>query len=272
MPELPEVETIARELNQALSGQTIRKVQVRRPGLLEGDSPQGFEAGLAGKQVDRVARRGKYLVFTLVPQGVLVAHLRMTGKFVLQGGAESIPPSARVVFLLSGGERLLYQDTRCLGRLFLARTEEEAPPLARLGMEPLSGGFTPGWLAQGAAKSRTPIKVWLMDQSRVAGLGNIYVSEICFSARVAPTRPANSLNRGEIQRIHRVTGEILTQALACNGTTISDYRKVDDKTGTFQNFLRVYGKKGAPCPRCAAPIQRIVQHQRSTFLCPVCQK
>ncbi|MDH4120232.1 MAG: bifunctional DNA-formamidopyrimidine glycosylase/DNA-(apurinic or apyrimidinic site) lyase [Deltaproteobacteria bacterium] len=277
MPELPEVETIARELRERVTGGTIRQVGVNRATPLRNTTAAGFQRFLAGKTLTAVERQGKYLLFRLEPGGLLLAHLRMTGKFVWEdpSATGTNHPHTRVWMEL-GWEverrwgRLLYQDTRCLGTLETAQTQDDLPALARLGPDPLSGAFTPDWLASQARRA-TPLKPWLMNQRVAPGMGNIYASEVCHRAGLSPQRPVNGLAPKEITRLHQQVRQVLGEALAHNGTTVSDYRRVDDKTGGFQQFLRVYGKTGQPCPACRTPIQRILQQQRSTFLCPVCQ-
>jgi len=271
MPELPEVETIVRELNAQVPGRAIEEVRVFRADALGGVPPAAFRAALLGRTLGRVRRRGKFLVFPLAPAGFLIGHLRMTGKFVLAPRSAPPAPHHRVWFDLSGARRLIFQDMRCFGTLALVGRLAESPALAALGLEPLSRRFTAAWLAVALARSRMPLKHWLMHQGHVAGLGNIYAAEILFRARLSPLARADGLSAAEVGRLHRATRQVLRQAIASNGTTISDYRRVDEKSGEFQNFLRVYGKGGQPCPVCRTPVQRIRQQQRSTFFCPTCQ-
>jgi len=279
MPELPEVETIARELQAVLPGQRIERVRVFREDALQGVPVARFRKGLEGRRFVRVTRRGKYLLFHLSPETWLVAHLRMTGKFALTAmradgkvATEKEPPGHhRVWFELAQGHVLVFQDMRCFGTLTVATAPEAVPGVAALGVEPLSPQFTPAWLVEALSDSRMPLKHWLMHQGYIAGLGNIYASEVLSVARLSPFRPAMDVTSTEARRLHKAVVKVLTQALAKNGTTISDYRRVDEKTGEFQNFLRVYGREGQPCHSCGAPVQRVAQQQRSTFYCSVCQ-
>lgn len=276
MPELPEVETIVTELNAALPGRAVTEARVFRDNALGGVPVKDFREALAGRVFERVRRRGKFLVFDFRDGGHLVGHLRMTGKFILS------PPDAqphaqphahhRVWFHLDDGGLLIFQDARCFGTLAIVERLADHAPLQRLGVEPLSPGFTAKWVAAALQKSKTPLKIWLMDQTRIAGLGNIYASEILFRAGLSPMRPAHTVTGGEPARLHRATRRILREAIRHNGTTISDFRRVDEKTGGFQDFLQVYGKQGEPCPRCRAPIVQARQQQRSTFFCRSCQK
>ena len=271
MPELPEVETIARELQQVLPGQMVTRVRVFRDNALDGLSRREFESRMTGQRFERVSRRGKFLLFGLPGLGHMVGHLRMTGKFVVAPPPKPRPIHHRVWFELANGQVLAFQDMRCFGTLALVEKLEHYPPLQRLGVEPLEPVFTANWLTDALGQSRTPLKHWLMDQGRIAGLGNIYVAEILHRAGLSPLRPADQVLPDEARRLHAATRKVLREALKHNGTTISDFRRVDDKTGGFQNFLRVYAKAGTPCPQCKTAIERIRQQQRSTYYCPVCQ-
>jgi formamidopyrimidine-DNA glycosylase len=272
MPELPEVETIARELNARLPGRRIEGVTIFRGDALGGRAAEEFRDALIGHTVTSCSRRGKFLIFHLAPERYLVAHLRMTGKFALSAPIAAPLPYQRVWFALDNGQVLVFQDLRCFGTLEVVDALSDSAPLAKLGAEPLTRTFTPAWLKEAMAGSHTPLKHWLMDQTKVAGLGNIYVSEILYAAGLDPKLPAGRLKAEQIARLHKMTRRILRLAIKKNGTTIRDFRRVDEHTGEFQNFLKVYGKAGEPCPRCETPIRRIVQQQRSTFYCPSCQR
>jgi formamidopyrimidine-DNA glycosylase len=271
MPELPEVETIVRELDAVLPGRAIRDVQVFRANALGGVPASRFREQLLGGVFRRVTRRGKFLVFHLEPERYLVGHLRMTGKFAVSPRLSAPLPYHRAWFALDDGALLVFQDLRCFGTLDVVERLDAHPALRALGPEPLSPGFTAAWLGQALAESRVPLKNWLMDQSKLAGLGNIYVAEILHAAHLSPLRRSNALSRAEVGRLFRATRRVLRQAIHKSGTTIRDFRRVDEQTGEFQNFLKVYGKAGEPCSACGTPIARIVQQQRSTFYCPGCQ-
>ena len=271
MPELPEVETIVRELRGTVLGRNLAGVQVFRDNALQGVSPAAFAASLRGRRITGVERRGKFILVQLEPAAVLIVHLRMTGKLVLSPPLTQAAPHHRVWFCLEGGDVLVFQDLRCFGTLSVLPDAANSPSLQKLGQEPTARGFTTAWLRGALASSSMPLKHWLMDQRKIAGLGNIYVAEILFAAELSPTLPARDVTQAQAKRLHAATKDILRRAIRKNGTTISDFRRVDDKTGEFQNFLRVYGREGAPCHRCRTPIQRIVQQQRSTFYCPTCQ-
>ena len=272
MPELPEVETIVSELNAALPGSAITDTRVFRDNALGGVPVTEFVEALAGRVFERVRRRGKFLVFDFRGGGHLIGHLRMTGKFIFSPPLTQPHAHHRVWFHLDNDSLLIFQDARCFGTLTIVERLADHAPLQRLGIEPLSSGFTAKWVAAALQQSKTPLKIWLMDQSKIAGLGNIYASEILFRAGLSPMRPAHTVTGGEPARLHRATRRTLRAAIHHNGTTISDFRRVDEKTGGFQEFLKVYGKQGQPCPRCRAPILKARQQQRSTFFCQSCQK
>lgn len=273
MPELPEVETIRRGLERELPGRRIRRVRVHRPDILMGGTkPASFRRKVEGTAVRGVERRGKNLLLRLDPDAVLQVQLRMTGRFALGRAApDGTLRHVAAEFDLDDGRTLYYDDVRRLGGFRLLRPEEWARSERELGPEPLSASFTAARLAALLAGRRAPVKNVLLDQRRVAGLGNIYVSEALFRARIDPRRPAGELAPPEVRRLHRSVRAVLREALERAGTTLTDYRSVDGRPGTFQERLRVYGREGEPCPRCGAPLRRIVQAGRSTFLCPLCQ-
>lgn len=271
MPELPEVETIVRELNATLPGREVRGVEVFRKDALGGVAPAKFQASLAGRRFGPVGRRGKFLLFRLEPESHMVAHLRMTGKFILSAPLPAPQEHHRVWFHLADGQLLIFQDMRCFGTLQVVRNLEDSASLSRLGIDPYAPEFTAAWLAGALAESRTPVKHWLMDQGNVAGLGNIYACEALFGARIAPERPANRVTAEEARRLWKVIRAVLGRAIRKNGTTISDFQRVDEKFGEFQRYLKVYGREGEPCPVCGTPVARLRQQQRSTFYCPACQ-
>lgn len=271
MPELPEVETIRRELDARITGRRIEKITIFRDDALGRVSRRTFRESLTGRTFRECARRGKFLVFALEQERYLIAHLRMTGKFALSPPLAAPHVHHRLWFHLDDGSLLVYQDLRCFGTLEVAGRLDDSPSLARLGIDPLSRTFNAAWLRSALAASRTPLKHWLLDQTKIAGLGNIYASEILFAAGISPEIPARSVRPDAVEQLVRESRRILRKAIRKNGTTISDFRRVDEKMGEFQSFLKVYGKAGGPCPRCRTTIVRIRQQQRSTFFCPTCQ-
>lgn len=281
MPELPEVEVLVRHLRHRLPGKTIRSVSVRRPRVIRPTSAARLQRALRGATFTRITRRGKYLVFELARAGdsarrTLVGHLGMTGRMYLLPRAAPLPKHAAVVLDL-GRRRFVYEDARYFGRFTL-----ETKLVAALGPEPLERSFSGSAFARTLRRFRQPIKVKLLDQSVVAGVGNIYASEALFRARLAPQRPANQLARAEIQRLHRAIRKVLSEAIRFgstiplnHGSRKSDglfyFGKADDASDYYVERLRVYDREGQPCPRCGTPIRRIVQAARGTFYCPKCQ-
>ena len=271
MPELPEVETIARELNSQITGKIITGLHVFRDRSISPLNSEQFTQLLIGKTIQKVTRRAKYLIFCLMPQQYLIAHLRMTGKFILVSAPSAPEKHHRVWFHLGEEMLMIFDDPRCFGTLEIVNSLDSWAKWSKIGVEPLSTNLTTTYLRQCTSKTSRPIKQFLLDQSQIAGIGNIYASEILFNANISPKRPAQSLKNNDIQNLLQSIQLILKQAISKNGTSINNFRKVDNKTGEFQNFLKVYDKANQPCSDCGIPIQRIVQQQRSTYYCPKCQ-
>jgi formamidopyrimidine-DNA glycosylase len=271
MPELPEVETIRRDLLPHLPGRRVETVRVLRASVLE-CSPRRLRAALTGAVIRDVRRHGKVLILDLDSSLSLLVHLRMTGQLLLGAGVAD-PRFLRVVLQLSGGLRLLYADCRALGRLELCGSSDLAcsRALGRFGPDALDEEGLAALLAA-ARRRRTPIKCLLLDQSVLAGIGNIYASEILHVARIAPDRPADALTRAELNRLRRATRNVLSAAIEARGTTFSDFRTGTGEPGRYGAQLRVYGREGERCLRrgCRGTIVRLVQQQRSTFFCPDC--
>jgi formamidopyrimidine-DNA glycosylase len=265
MPELPEVETIRRGLEEGLLGARLSGVEVRDPRLLR-DCPLPELARLRGRALKRVARRGKFLILDFEGRA-LVIHLRMTGRLLPQEEGHT-----RLILNFSEGKRLVLDDPRRFATLACVRADELEgfEPLRRLGLEP----FTPGYTFENFRKileTNREIKPLLLDQAKLAGLGNIYANEALFRAGIHPQRRANSLSPEEAQRLFKAIPELLEEAIALQGTTISDYRTATGESGGFQLFLKVYGRAGEPCPRCGTPIEQLSQGGRSSYFCPKCQ-
>jgi formamidopyrimidine-DNA glycosylase len=270
MPELPEVETIVRDVNRATRGARIDRVEVLKEDLIEGGSPETFRKCVEGSEIGGVTRRAKNIVVDLGDHRLIV-NLGMTGRLLVADPSSVLPPYLGVRFDLADGRRLLYQDVRRFGRLECLPAARWAERDRALGYEPLSRGFTAKRLHELAGRSRVAVKTWLMDQRRIVGVGNIYASEALFRAALDPRRPANTLTADEAARLHRGIREVLREAIEFRGTTLLDYRDASGEPGAFARRLRVYDREGAPCSSCAEPIQRIVQGGRSTFYCPRCQ-
>jgi len=271
VPELPEVETIVRQLAKALPGASIRSVEVLKPDLIDGESAETFAHGLEGKRIESVARRAKNIVIDTGGEYLLV-NLGMTGRlFIVDDGTGTIThPGVR--FGLDDGRELLYHDVRRFGRLWRMSPEEWRAWAGALGVEPLSDAFTAKWLYDAAHRSRVAVKVWLMDQKRVVGVGNIYASEALFRARVDPRTPADELTRPQAKRIREAVRDVLQESIDYRGTTLLDYRDASGEPGGFVRRLRVYDREGEPCVNCHRPISRLVQGGRSTFFCAHCQR
>ncbi len=271
MPELPEVETIVRDLDRLLRGATIAEVEVLRPDLVLGEGAEAFARALLGREVGGVSRRAKNLVFDLGPDRMVV-NLGMTGRLTVAGPEEAQPSHLGVRFRLSDGPELRYHDVRRFGRLQVMSGEAWLAREAALGFEPLDEAFSPEALLRLASSSRVAVKTWLMDQRRVVGVGNIYASEALFRAGIDPRRPARSLASGEAALLHAAIREVLLEAIRFRGTTLLDYRDAAGEQGGFARRLRVYDRAGKSCGICSTRIERIVQGGRSTFFCPVCQR
>ena len=271
MPELPEVETIVRGLADTLPGATIRSVEVLKPDLIEGESAASFADALAGRRIESITRRAKNIVMDTAGEYLLV-NLGMTGRLFLV--RKDDPPSTHpgVRFHLKDGRELMYHDVRRFGRLWRMQPDEWAEWEGTLGIEPLSDGFTAKWLFDATRRSRVAIKVWLMDQKRVVGVGNIYASEALFRAKVDPRTPADELTRAQARKIRDGVRDVLTESIEFRGTTLLDYRDAEGEPGEFVRRLRVYDRDGEPCVVCGRPVQRIVQGGRSTFFCARCQR
>ena len=273
MPELPVVETIRMYLDRVLAGQCIAKTQVLLPRQIAYPAAQEFAARLQGAEILRVLRRGKYLLFELPADLTLVVHLRMTGSLVYEPGDFVPDAHTRVIFSLSSGHALVFRDTRTFGRLYALYPHElaEAKGLVTLGPEPLTPSFTAGALSGRAKRTAMPVKSFLLDQKRVAGLGNIYADEALFVAGLHPLRRASSLTGAEWQRLKEAVEAVLRDGIADGGTTFRDYRNGAGGHGHHQEHLWVYNREGQPCRRCGTPVEKIVVGGRGTHFCPHCQ-
>ena len=271
MPELPEVETIARGLANTIAGREILSVRVTMAKIAQAPKGLKFAKALRGERIERIGRRGKYVVMELSSGRRLVTSLRMTGKLIVQQNlAEKPYPYTHIVLELSGGRRLCFSEVRQFGRMRLVEPAE--PWDEALGMEPLSKAFTAEAFIGMLSGRRTPIKVFLLDQRRLAGVGNIYACEALWAARIAPDQPAGSLRKPTIRRLHRALVDVLERAVEMRGTSVDDYVDADGLRGGFQNKLSVYGRHGKPCERCGTPLVRTVLAQRGTWWCRKCQK
>lgn len=283
MPELPEVETIVRRLAPRLRGRVVVRAEIRRPNVVRGPAKR-LERAVRGARIEAVERRGKFLLFRLADGRVWWSHLRMTGKWRLEkprgaregGVAGPDEPYVRAVFELDDGRRLSFVDVRTLGEMQVVSAQEWSRRAEQMGPEPLDPAFTPENLKERLAASRRSVKEFLLDQSKVAGLGNIYVVEALWRARVSPRRVARNVGGERAARLHRAIVDVLGEAIGKAGTSLGEtylnYADSEGDRGAFQDFLAVYGREGEPCRRCGTRIRRIVQGQRSTFYCPRCQR
>jgi formamidopyrimidine-DNA glycosylase len=282
MPELPEVEVLARHLRPLIRGKTIRDVWVGRKKVLSPTPAAQFKKNLRGAKFLGLARRGKYLLFQLRPKNrraeiILLGHLGMTGRMFLARKNEPLPKHAAVVLDL-GAKNFIYEDTRYFGRLTF-----NLASVKKLGPEPLGEEFSVAGFARALKKSRQAIKVKLLDQSLVAGVGNIYASEALFRARISPRRAANKLTAAEIEKLRDAIRKVLTEAIDCGSTMPLNFSagkseglfyfgRAAGAPDFYAERLCVYDLAGQPCIRCGSGIRRIVQAARSTFFCPQCQK
>ena len=271
MPELPEVETIARGLANAVTGKTVASVTVRLPKVAVAPPGERFETALAGETFRSVGRRGKYVVIGLASGRRLAVHLRMTGRLIVQAPGTTVPyPYTNVCLTFTDRSRLCFADVRKFGRMRLLAAGD--PWDADGGIEPLSEGFTSEAFVSMLDGRRTPIKTFLLDQTRIAGVGNIYACEALWEAGIRPSRPSSKISKPARRRLHGAVRNVLHRAIEARGTSVDDYVDAEGLRGGFQNQLAVYGRLGEPCPRCGKPIVRTVIGQRGTWWCRGCQK
>lgn len=283
MPELPEVEVLVRHLDPLVQGQRIRGVSVRREKVIRPTTPEQLADTLTGATMQGVTRRAKFLLFQLKAKGAretypLVAHLGMTGRIFLQPKKEALPKHAAVVLDL-GANVLVYEDTRYFGRFTLDTTS-----LSELGPEPLEEPFDAAAFTAALKRSSQPIKVKLLDQSLIAGVGNIYASESLFRAGISPKRRSDKLKPAEVDSLLKSIREVLGEAIRFGSTIPLDYAGTGKRDGLFyygkpeeapdfyEERLLVYDRLNQPCAKCETPIKRFVQAARSTYFCPECQK
>ncbi len=278
MPELPEVETVRRGLLAVMEGQHIAKADINRPDL-RFPLPENMAARLTGATIVTLRRRAKYILADLSTEETLLIHLGMSGRILISGQTvgefhhDHPAPQKHdhVVFHMTQGPRVTFNDARRFGAMDLMPTAsaQDHPLLAQLGPEPLGNDFHESYLSGALKNRKTPIKSALLDQHILAGLGNIYVCEVLHRARIHPARPAADTDAAPLVPIIR---EVLREAIAAGGSTLSDYRQTDGELGYFQHRFQVYDRKGDPCLTCATPIERLVQSGRSSFYCPTCQR
>jgi formamidopyrimidine-DNA glycosylase len=273
MPELPEVETIRRQLAPALKGRRLERIEVRDPRWCDPAPPEAVADALNGRLVERLGRRGKYLVVSFEDDVHLVMHLRMTGNLLLAPAAAEEPEHLRVVMDLDDGNRLHFVDVRRFGTgdVLLGSDALAEYFASRLGVEPLSPDFTADALRALARGRRQPVKAFLLTQERVAGVGNIYADEALFRARIHPLRPVGTLKRPQVEALRDAVVETLEAGIDAKGASIDDYRHLDGAEGSFQDRFLVHTREGEPCPRCGTAIRKLRAAGRGTYVCPRCQ-
>ena len=276
MPELPEVELVARALNNLVGSRRIVAAKLLRSGLAPDTPPTIFAGRLRGRRIERVTRRGKHLLFELERGLVLIAHLRMTGRFSLFPLEAELPKHAHAVFYLDDERRLVFSDQRHFGMMKLVRAAEisHTKELRLLAPEPFSPDFTPAYLCDTFARTRRALKETLLDQTKVTGLGNIYAAEALFLARINPFNIAAEVSARRLPRLHRAILDVFNESIAHGSTMNVDPENIDGSyyDGGFNGRWRVYDREGEPCHVCRVNIRRIVQAGRSTFFCPRCQR
>ena len=282
MPELPEVETMRRELEEKVRGRTFLDVWTDTPKLIYYPLRfSNFQKEVKGRKLEWVERKGKVLIIHLSRGKILLVHPKMTGHFLIGHWRyqdrkwQPILPQQYIhlMFWLDNQQMLAWSDLRKFSRLELHSSSEiqHTPLLQKIGVDPLTREFSVKKFQEMIRGSKKPIKVWLMDQSQIGGIGNIYASEILWRARLHPQREASSLSLAELKILHYFIKTVLREALKLNGTSVADFRDLKNELGNYVARLRVYGREGNPCPRCGETIKRIKIGGRSAYYCPVCQ-
>jgi formamidopyrimidine-DNA glycosylase len=272
MPELPEVETVRRDLERDVRGRAIKRVEVLNPGSVTGPAPGAFAAALRGTAVTGTGRRGKYLLLRLGTGQTLVIHLKMTGVLLRQLSTDPLPRAARIIFHFASGGRLVFADQRKFGFMRLVDDPDALPAMRKIGPEPLEDSFTAGIFTEIIKKRKGPIRAVLLDQTAVAGLGNIYTLEALHRAGISPKRKACGLKQKEIARLHRAIRTVLREAIAARGSSVDTYRDGRGKRGWFQVKHRVYDREGMKCLKCKTLIVKEQFRGRGTYWCPACQR
>lgn len=270
MPELPEVETIKNDLLGKIVGRSFLGVTLTWPKAVRQPSPEEFKQRLKGQTVDGLMRRGKYLVFHLGSGEALILHFKMSGSLLWKPAPEEPAPDTRSIFHLDDGTELHFRDRRKLGAMWLVEDKDEV--IGNLGPEPLDSGFTPRALAERLSQRSAPIKAVLLDQTSLAGVGNMYADEALFAARIHPLKRANSLSTEEVAKLHHALRQVLLSAIDNKGASTDTYVRPSGQPGAAQSAFQVAHRGGQPCPACGTPIERIPLRNRGTYLCPNCQR
>lgn len=281
MPELPEVETVCRGLQKAIQGKKLARLELRRRDM-RFPFPKNLVAATTGAKITRISRRAKYILMHLDNGQIILVHLGMSGRLVIAGPADKTQPAKHdhVIFHLGGGMRVLFNDARRFGLVDLAMADTLPSHrfFAHLGPEPFDAAFSAQSFAASLKNKKIAVKLAIMDQRVVVGVGNIYASEALFEAKIDPTRSAGSLSAAEVKKLWTAIRTVLTRAIDAGGSSIRDYVQTDGELGYFQHQWAVYDKEGEKCRKCSCPLQKtggikkIVQGGRSTFYCPAKQK
>ncbi|MBJ7688570.1 bifunctional DNA-formamidopyrimidine glycosylase/DNA-(apurinic or apyrimidinic site) lyase [Weissella confusa] len=273
MPEGPEVETVRRGLTRLVVGRKVLGTEVRWEKTISGMAPEEFDAELVGRTIEKVDRRGKYLLFRFSGGLTMVSHLRMEGAYYTVPAGTEPGKHDLVTFHLDEGIDLFYRDTRKFGRMNLVPDADalQVAGLAKIGPEPTEKDLSLAYMVSEFAKSRMHVKPFLLDQSHIAGLGNIYVDETLWQSQIHPLTAANKLSEDELARLRENIIHEITRATEHHGTTVHSFTTAFGEAGEFQNELQVYGRVGEPCLRCGHPLEKMKVAQRGTTYCPVCQ-
>lgn len=269
MPELPEVETIRRDLTRDIKGKKIKDALILNAKVVKEPAPSEFKRRIRGAVFEDFFRRAKVLACKLSNGSYLVVHLRMTGQLVYSAEKEE---KARVIFVLSNGKYLNFCDLRLFAELRLVKDWQKLKFVQELGPEPLEKAFSAQRFKKMLTGKKTRIKPLLMDQTFIAGIGNLYAQEVLFLAGISPLRPANRLKPAEIRKLHQAIQKVLRQAIEYRGSSVDNYVNGRGEQGKFHLRLKVYGREGQPCPRCKSKIRKISLGGRGTCFCPQCQK
>ncbi|MCZ8511916.1 DNA-formamidopyrimidine glycosylase [Paenibacillus filicis] len=273
MPELPEVETVRRTLQQLVVGKTVERVTVRLPRIIQRpDDIEAFSLLLQGETITSVERRGKFLRL-MFDHYTLVSHLRMEGRYGVYEAEEPLEPHTHVIFHFTDGTELRYKDVRQFGTMHIFPRDEDLQelPLKKLGLEPLDDAFTLDAFRKAVAHRTTRIKPLLLNQEYIVGIGNIYVDESLFLAGIHPERAANTLTGPELKRLHEAIVLTLKEAVAAGGSSVKSYVNGQGEIGMFQHQLKMYGRKDEACQQCGHAIEKTVVGGRGTHFCPKCQ-
>jgi len=269
MPELPEVETIKNELEPHIVGRCVKRITLPWEGIVEQPSAKEFCSRIMGQRLTGVARRGKYLIFTLSSGEALIVHLRMTGALLLKPASAEPDKYTRATLHLDEGKQLHFNDMRKLGTMWLV--EDINSVVGKLGSEPLEADFTSETLLKLLNNRKVPIKALLLDQQLIAGVGNMYADEALFAAGIHPLRLGKSLSQEEVKQLHQAIQQVLQAAIGNKGASINTYLRPDGSPGTAHSHFRVAHRKNELCPICVTPIERIAIRNRGSYYCPRCQ-